>query len=424
MNLVSRELLKLAFPILLSNWIYALQGFVVLLSISDLGEKVIAGVGFASTLIWLLYGIDETVYTGIAVLTASELGSGRKAGRFVFYGFLLSLLISLPFYCAGDGLFSRFMELFGVEGESLEAALSYTEPVILLLPLVLTTNSLNALLNGAGRTKEIFYGTLAVFCLNLLLLAFLVPKMGPEGAGLSVALSESLASIFYLYICFKDERLNPVKDMKLNIREVIDTVRTGLPVGVEETLSSLSYNVFTGLIATCGTEALAAFQVGLRIEGAASAVGFALMDAALPFIGQARRRKELLKERISLLTGSSLILGTTAGTLLLVASFPALRLFNLDGETRNLALVYLTVSALSQPFFTLWGALTGAMRALRKTCQEATVNIGSFWLLRILPSWLLLRMVKSPLVPWLFMALETAAKTLILKRLLTKEGAP
>ena len=34
------------------------------------------------------------------------------------------------------------------------------------------------------------------------------------------------------------------------------------------------------------------------------------------------------------------------------------------------------------------------------------VNVASFWLFRIIPSYILLKLVHSPLVPWVFMTVE------------------
>jgi len=411
---VNLELLKLTLPILLSNWIYAIQSFVILLSVSGLGNNVIAGVGFASTLVWLLYGIDELVYSGIAVLTASNLGEGKRVGRFVFYGMFLSTVISLPVYLFGEELLSSFLTLFNVKGRALEAAINFVEPIVLLLPIVLTTNSLNAVFNGAGKTKELFYGSLLVFILNIALLPILVPKLGEKGAGWSVAISESAASLYYLSKALKSLDLNPFKDLRFSFKEIGEIVRVGFPAGVEETISSLSYNVFTGLVAICGTQALAAFQIGLKVEGIAAAVGFSLLDASIPFIGQARG--ETLKVRVKELVKTSVKIGVIVGTLLILLSYPVLFFFNVESEVKRLSFFYLLIAGISEPSFILSMALTGALRALKKTEVEATVNVVSFWLLRIAPSWAVLKFLKSPLVPWGFMGSETILRSLILLR--------
>ena len=412
-SLFSPELIKLALPIVLSNWVYALQSFLTLLLVSPLGEEVIAGVGFASTLLWLVYGIDEVVYTGTAVLVARRVGRGERAGRFVLYALALSVAVSAVVWAGGGKFLEVFCRVFGVE-EGVERVIKeFFKPVELFLPLILAANGLNAVFNGAGRTKVIFQATVVAVAVNLGLLALLVERLGAFGAGVAFGVAESSAAVYYLFRAVKEEVLTPLKDFRFSVEEVLRLIRVGLPAGVEEGLSSLSFNLFSGLVATCGTAALAGYQIGLRVEGVAVAVGFALMDASLPFVGQAKG--EEVKRRVEELSRSALSLGVVLGAVLVGLAPVAGKVFTGEEEVRRWAEVYLFLAGLSQPGFNLAMALSGALRALEETAKAAAVNIGSFWIFRLIPSWAVLRLVKSPLVPWGFMVVETVLRAAVLK---------
>jgi len=41
------------------------------------------------------------------------------------------------------------------------------------------------------------------------------------------------------------------------------------------------------------------------------------------------------------------------------------------------------------------------------------INISSFWLFRIIPSYVFLKLFPSPIVPWVFMSVETTLRALI-----------
>jgi len=413
-SLFSPELIKLALPIVLSNWVYALQSFLTLLLVSPLGEEVIAGVGFASTLLWLIYGVDEAVYTGTAVLVAGRVGRGEKAGRFVFYVFILSVAVSAVVWAGGEKFLELFCRIFGVEEEVKKVIEEFFRAVELFLPLILAANGLNAVFNGAGRTKVIFQATVVAVAVNLGLLALLVERFGAFGAGVAFGFAESSAAVYYLLRTVREEALNPLKDVRFDVKEVLRLIRVGLPAGVEEGLSSLSFNIFSGLVAACGTAALAGYQIGLRVEGIAVAVGFALMDAGLPFVGQAKGRGEV-ERRVKELSRSALSLGVVLGAVLVGLAPVVGKFFTGEEEVRMWAEVYLFFAGLSQPGFNLAMALSGALRALEETAKAAAVNTGSFWIFRLIPSWGVLRLVKSPLVPWSFMVVETALRAVLLK---------
>jgi len=418
-SLFSPELIRLALPILLSNWVYALQSFLTLLLVSPLGEEVIAGVGFASTLLWIVYGVDEVVYTGTAVLVARKLGRGERVGRFVLYAFVLSVAVSAVVWTGGGKFLEVFCRVFGVEEGVKRVIEEFFKPVGVLLPLVLTANGLNAVFNGAGKTKVIFQATVVAVGINLALLAVLVEKLGALGAGVAFGASESSAALYYLLRATEDERLNPFKDAKFKVKEVLRLIRVGLPAGVEEGLSSLSFNLFSGLVAACGTAVLAGYQIGLRVEGVAVAVGFALMDASLPFVGQAKGGEEV-RRKIKELSKTATALGAVLGAVLVGLTPLVGKVFNLQGEVKRWAQVYLLLAGVSQPAFNLAMAMSGALRALEETAKVAAVNVGSFWAFRLIPSWLALRVVKSPFVPWSSMVVETALRTLILKVVVEK----
>jgi len=418
-SLFSPQLIKLALPIVFSNWVYTLQSFLTLLLVSPLGEEVIAGVGFASTILWIIYGVDEVVYTGTAVLVAKRVGKGERAGRFVLYAFILSVAVSLAVWMAGEEFLELFFKVFEIEEKVKRVIEEFFRPVGVLLPLILFANGMNAVFNGAGKTKVIFQATVVAVAVNLGLLAIVVEKMGAFGAGLAFGVAESCAALYYLLRAVGEEVLNPFKDVKFKVNEILKLIKIGLPAGIEEGTASLSFNLFSGLVATCGTAVLAGYQIGLRVEGIAVSVGFALMDASLPFVGQAGG--EEVRRRIKELSRTALGLGGALGAVLIgIAPFVG-RIFEQSDEAGKWAQVYLFLAGLSQPGFNLAMALSGALRALEETAKAAAVNIGSFWIFRLIPSWLVLRLVKSPLVPWSFMVLETYLRAAILKLVLERK---
>jgi len=111
---VLKTVLNLALPILLSNLLYTLQNVVSLLLVSPLGKEVIAGVGFASTLLWLIYATTEVVYTGVNVLVAQAVGAGKRGGSILLAGFILSVAISLPVTLWGEELLRLFLISFSI----------------------------------------------------------------------------------------------------------------------------------------------------------------------------------------------------------------------------------------------------------------------------------------------------------------------
>jgi putative MATE family efflux protein len=252
---VIKKVLLLAFPIILSNLLYTVQNVVSLLLVSPLGKEAIAGVGFASTLLWFVYATMATVYTGVNVLTAQSIGANKSANIYTFWGIVLSVLFALPMVIFGKPFVEFFLKLFSTPEVVVKIAEQYLEPIFLLLPFAFITNSINATFNGLGKTKVILYATIFTTLTNIGLALLLIygyfgfPRLGVEGAGWAVALAESLAIFVYLPFLLKEKVINPLRGIKLSPEGALKILKIGLPTGIERLIMSFSYNVFVGLVA-------------------------------------------------------------------------------------------------------------------------------------------------------------------------------
>jgi len=170
-----------------------------------------------------------------------------------------------------------------------------------------------------------------------------------------------------------------------------------------------------GLVAQFGDKVLAAHQVGLRVESISFMIGFGMMIASTTIAGQnygAKNFKGLdYGVRISAHT-TALIMGLIG---LLIAIFPHYfsLIFTRDKEVISYAVYYLVIVALSQPQMAYASIFSGSLKGMGKTHIPLLVNLSSFWVFRILPSMLVLQFIHSPLVPWVFMSLETTLRAII-----------
>ena len=102
-----------------------------------------------------------------------------------------------------------------------------------------------------------------------------------------------------------------------------------------------------------------------------------------------------------------------AGIFLIVFPAELSQLFVKDKEVIHLAVYYLIIVALSQPQMAYASIYSGALKGMGKTQIPLIINITSFWLFRIIPSYVFLKLFPSPLVPWVFMSIETTLRAAI-----------
>jgi len=313
-----------------------------------------------------------------------------------------------------------FLKLFSTPEGVLKVAEQYLEPIFLLLPFAFVTNSINATFNGLGKTKVILYATLFTTFANIGLAVLLIygklgfPRFGVEGAGWAVALAESFALLVYIPFLISEKRVSPLRGVKLSPEGALEILKIGLPTGVERLVMSFSYNVFVGLVALCGATVLAAFQIGLRIEAVSFTVGMAFSFAATTVAGQNFGAKNPygVKEGTKITLKVAIGVMSLSGVLIAIFSKHLAEIFTKDPEVVYWTVHYLWIIAISQPLMAVIFVLAGSIRGMGKTKIPLVVNISNFWFVRILPSMFLLKVFKTPYVPWGAMIAENVTRSL------------
>jgi len=417
---VARKVLKLAFPIILSNLLYTVESAFSVILVSGLSASAVAAVGYSASMLWFIYSLMALAYTGTSVLVAQRVGAGKDPSPALLWGIILSFLIALPLTFWGKDLVSYLMLTFGASQNVASLAREYLEPVFLFITIGFITNAIYAGYNGYGDTKTPFKVALLMNVVNIgsayLLIygKFGFPRLEVAGAGWGIALSEVVGLMFYIYLYAKHRKPFPIK---LSLRKdiLLQMLRIGTPTAIERGFTSLSFNIFVGLVAQFGDKALAAHQIGLRVESLSFMIGFGMMIASTTLAGQnygAKNFKGLdYGVRVSAHT-TALIMGLIG---LVIALFPQhfSLIFTRDKEVISYAVYYLVIVALSQPQMAYASIFSGSLKGMGKTHIPLVVNLSSFWLFRIVPSMIFLKSLPSPIVPWVFMSVETTLRAII-----------
>ncbi len=417
---VARKVLKLAFPIILSNLLYTVESAFSVILVSGLSASAVAAVGYSASMLWFIYSLMALAYTGTSVLVAQRVGAGKDPSPALLWGIILSFLIALPLTFWGKDLVSYLMLTFGASQNVASLAREYLEPVFLFITIGFITNAIYAGYNGYGDTKTPFKVALLMNVVNIgsayLLIygKFGFPRLEVAGAGWGIALSEVMGLMFYIYLYAKHRKPFPIK---LSLRKdiLLQMLRIGTPTAIERGFTSLSFNIFVGLVAQFGDKALAAHQIGLRVESLSFMIGFGMMIASTTLAGQnygAKNFKGLdYGVRVNAHT-TALIMGLIG---LVIALFPQYfpLIFTRDKEVISYAVYYLVIVALSQPQMAYASIFSGSLKGMGKTHIPLVVNLSSFWLFRIVPSMIFLKSLPSPIVPWVFMSIETTLRAII-----------
>ncbi|MCS6957651.1 MAG: MATE family efflux transporter [Aquificaceae bacterium] len=427
LKVISR-VFRLAMPIIFSNLLYTVESAFSIILVSGLSATAVAAVGYSASMLWFIYSLMALAYTGTSVLVAQRVGAGKDPSPVLLWGILLSVLIALPLTFFGEDLVSYLMHNFGASQSVVMLAREYLKPVFLFITVGFATNALYAGYNGYGDTKTPFKVALLMNLVNIgsayLLIygKFGFPRLEVAGAGWGVALSELAGMLFYLFMYIRYKKPFPIS-FRLDKSIALQMLRIGLPTALERAFTSLSFNVFVGLVAQFGDKVLAAHQVGLRVESASFMIGFGMMIASTTLSGQNYGAKNFrgLDYGVRLCAHTTALIMGIIGFFLLLFPEQFSLIFTRDKEVIQYASYYLIIVALSQPQMAYASIFSGSLKGMGKTHIPLVVNLSSFWIFRILPSMLVLKLIPNPIVPWVFMSLETTLRAIIFYRAYKKE---
>ncbi|WP_457600876.1 MATE family efflux transporter [Hydrogenivirga sp.] len=415
----AKKIVRLALPIIVVNLLYTVESMFSLVLVSGISASAVAAVGFSLSLLWFIYSLMALSYTGTSVLVAQRVGAGKDPSPVLFTGLLVSFLIALPLTFYGKGLVLFLMSFLGASDTVVSLASDYLTPIFWFITVGFMTNTFYGAFNGAGDTKTPMKVAVLMNVVNistaycLIYGKFGLPKLGVQGAGWGIVLSELLAFLIYLYLTRVKGR--PFKlTFGVNRKLFLRFLRIGTPTAVERAITSLSFNVFVGFLAHFGDKVLAAHQIGLRVESVSFMIGFGFMVASTVIAGQNYGAKNLpgLIYGVKFTAKLTAFLMGVLGVLLIAFPKYLTLPFSRDPEVIRWAVYYLIIVGVSQVPMAYAVIFSGALKGMGRTTVPMVVNVASFWLFRIIPSYLLLKVVYSPLVPWTFMTVEMFLRAL------------
>lgn len=413
---------RLAWPLVLTMLLQTANGFLDRFFVGSLGSDALAAAGVGGQVVFLMFSVGIAISVGTTALVARFVGAGSRddavvaANQSVWVGTLAA------FACAGLMLPFRGALIAAMGVESTAAALCerYLTITLLGVPSLFLMLILSAVFRGMGDSVTSLRVMIGVNLVHLggdYLLIFGklgFPRLGLEGGAIALVASQVVGAVLYFWFL----RGTPMAHMlRVRRRLELEWARRILNIGVPAAMQSLSrvlsMLIFTGILARTpeGTAAVAALTIGLTSESIAFMPGVGYMNAASTLTGQNLGARN--PERAERAAWASLMQGlcimTLMGVLFWVLAPQFAGLFSRDPAVVPLAVAYLRIAALSEPFLGIGMILTGALNGAGETRAPAWATVLSMWVVRLPLALLLTRTLGMGAVgAWWAMALSTA----------------
>ena len=287
---------QLAAPSIAANLMFSMVAMVQTKFVGSMGAPAVAAVGAGQRVFFALQALLMAIGVGTTALVARSWGAGQReeASRITSASLMFGGLVGLVLMIFGMLFSHRIAEVFGLDENAAQLAARNIFWLAAFIIGFAIDIILSSALRAAGNAWTPLLFGLAVNLVNLpLLYAFILgnwgaPRMGAAGAPFAAGLSfivcgavlvslwmrQKLTIKFYPGDIFKRARYQRL-------------LHIGYPVALEQLVLQFGFFLFMSLIGHYyGTEAFAAYNVGVNMLNAAMVVGSGFSIAGATLVGQ------------------------------------------------------------------------------------------------------------------------------------------
>jgi putative MATE family efflux protein len=291
-------LLRLAVPNFAAMFVSTLVVIAETAYIGQLGTTALAGFALVFPLAMLMQMMSAgAMGGGVSSAVSRALGAGdtERASALAMHAVIIGALAALAFTVI-FALFGRsIVAALGGRGDTAEQGFAYAQVLFLGVASVWVTNTCASILRGTGNMKTPSAVLLCVSALQIVLGFMLglgfgpIPGLGMAGVALALVLSYGSGATVLLWLLMTGRsavRLTFDRS-SLSAEMFRDILKVGAVACASPLMSVGTVLILTAIVARFGTEALAGYGIGARLEFMLVPITFAFGVASIPMVGMA-----------------------------------------------------------------------------------------------------------------------------------------
>lgn len=295
------KIIRLATPIVLGMLSINILDVVDTAMIGRLGDKALAGTGFASFLFFVSFSMTVGIAASVQTMTARRLGENKlvECGLPLNAGILIVGIYGLLIWIVMGPLSTPILSLFSSDSEVLQLSLDYflwRIPGVLAIGISLF---FRGFWNGIKSPNTYTTILVATHVLNIILNWMLIfghlgfPELGVKGAAIGSTVSLYVGMFAYIFVTrFKKRSMNVLSVLpKTPIFRTL--FRIGIPSAIDQWLFAMFLLAMFWILGQISTEAAAVGHVVIICTLLLFLPGAGLGMTSLSLVSEALGRKDL-----------------------------------------------------------------------------------------------------------------------------------
>lgn len=366
------------------------------------GKNAMAAVGNNTSLVGLLISLIMGLSLGANVVIAQNIGAGKfdRVHDAVQTAFLLAIIVGVALCGVAQILVDPIFEWMVVPPEVAPMAESYLRIYALGLPAMAIYNFEAAIFRSRGDTQTPLIALTIASILNIALnlISVLNFDFGVEGVADATVIANAVSALILFVALLRSDDITRLDLRKIKIDKVClqETVRIGLPAGVQGMVFSLSNLLIQSAINSIGANAMAASAAAFTIEINVFCLTNGFGQAATTFVSQNYGARNLPRCReitqVSLFI--NIIFMAILSVTILYFAEPLIRFFNDDPAVVELGILRLWYIIAPEIISVVMEIVSGSLRGYGISLAPAIITLIFVCGIRI--TWVYTIFVKYP----------------------------
>ena len=395
---VSKQIFLFSLPMIIGNVFQQAYNLVDSIIVGQyLGKEALAAVGASFPLVFLLISLIIGVASGATIMIAQFYGAKQLEKVKLTNSTLMIFLLVASFLMTFIGISwtEEVFRLIQLPEELIPQAVSYLKVYLYGLVFFFGYNGISAVLRGLGDSKTPLYFLIVATILNIFLdlLFIVVWGFGVEGTAYATIISQAIAFFSaVLYLQWKNSIIQfKLKEFKFDKSLYIQSLRIGLPSGLQATFVALGMTAVLGIVNGFGTDIVAAYSVAIRLDALATLPAMNFAAALSTFVGQNIGAGKM--DRVSKGYKSTLLMSSVVSIIISISFYffgaHLMGIFTSDSNVIAIGTEYLVIVSSFYIIFSVMFSTNAVMRGAGDTMIPMFVTLIALWIVRVPASYFL-----------------------------------
>jgi putative MATE family efflux protein len=385
----------LSVPMIIEMLGESLFAVVDIFFVAKLGAEAVAVVGLTEAMIVIVYALALGISIGASATVARRIGENDSDGasqtivQVLYLGLIVSIVISI----IGVIFAPQLLALMGAEENVVAQGTTFTRIMLGGNAVIVFLFLINGIFRGAGDAAIAMRVLWLANILNIILAPCFIfgvwffPEMGVTGAAVGTTIGRGVGVLYAFYSLTRRGGRFTIqqKHLPLMPKRIWRLAKLSASASLQTLIGMTSWVALIRIVSGFGTEAVAGYQIGIRVIIFALLPSVGLSNAAATIVGQSLGAGKPERAEKAVWTAAFYSAGflTVVGILLAVFSKLIVSIFTTEPVVAAYAADCLLIVSLGFLFYGFGMVLETAFNGAGDTVTPTYLNIFIFWLFEI-----------------------------------------